>query len=109
MEFIKIGCSKMGFIRMGEDFALYMAKKTAKQSRVKKTVEPELVELGKRIRQLRIERGYSNADIFAYENNLSRTAYGQYERGANITYMSLRRLLDVFGITVQEFFAPFKK
>jgi transcriptional regulator with XRE-family HTH domain len=86
-----------------------MAKKAAKKTRIKKTVEPELVELGKRIKELRLARGYSSAEIFAYDHKLSRTSYTQCERGTNLTYMSLRRLLDIFDVSVQEFFEGFKK
>lgn len=86
-----------------------MSKKAAKRKHIKNAIEPELIELGQRIRQLRKEKGYTSAEKFAYEHNLSRTAYTKSEAGANMTYMSLRKLLDIFGVSVQEFFEGFKK
>ncbi|MEO5643825.1 MAG: helix-turn-helix transcriptional regulator [Bacteroidia bacterium] len=82
-----------------------MKNKAAKSKPIKKNIEPELKELGKRIKQLRIERGYSSAEIFAYDNGLSRTSYTKCESGANMTYISLRRLLDIFDVSVQDFFS----
>ena len=84
-------------------------KKQAKKSHgVRKNAEPELIELGKRIRELRIARGYSSAEKFALDHKLSRVSYTKCETGANMTYISLRKLLKVFGISVQEFFKPIK-
>lgn len=84
---------------------IYVMKKTAAKKRVKNNVEPELRELGRRIRQLRIDKGYSSAEKFAFDNHLSRVSYTKCETGVNMTYMSLRKLLKVFGISIQEFFS----
>lgn len=82
----------------------------AKSKPVKKHLEPELKELGQRIRQLRKEMGYSSAEKFAIDHDLSRVSYTKCETGSNMTYMSLRRVLKIFGISVTEFFNEgFKK
>ncbi|CAN5914040.1 hypothetical protein BH11BAC7_BH11BAC7_26550 [soil metagenome] len=81
-----------------------MKKKAAKGKRIKNNLEPELKELGQRIRQLRIKRGYTSAEKFALDNKLSRVSYTKSETGSNLTYISLRKLLKVFKITIQEFF-----
>lgn len=84
------------------------ATKTAK--RVKNNIEPELKELGQRIRQLRLAMGYSSAEKFAIDHKLSRVSYTKCETGANMTYMSLRRLLKIFNMSVSDFFNEgFKK
>lgn len=67
--------------------------------------DPELQKLAKRIKGLRIQKGYSNADFFAYEHNITRTQYNRYENGENIKYTSLLKLIKAFGITPKEFFA----
>lgn len=82
-----------------------MKKKTAKGKRIKKNIEPELKELGQRLRQLRIERGFTSAEKFAVEHDLSRVAYTKAETGSNLTYITLRKLLKVFKISIQEFFS----
>jgi|GEM_PF-3317994 len=76
----------------------------AKKKPVKKVDgDPELLKLGKRIRALRIERGYASAEKFALDNQLSRVHYGRWETGQkNITYKSLQTLARAFGLTVSE-------
>jgi len=64
-----------------------------------------LNQLGIRIKQLRLKSGYSNADIFAYEHGISRSQYGRYERGEDIRFSTLTRLIKAFKISLQEFFA----
>jgi len=81
-----------------------MKKQAKKGKQVKKHVEPELKELGARIRELRVAAGFSSAEKFAYANDLSRVSYTKCETGSNMTYMSLRKILKVHKITVQEFF-----
>lgn len=76
-------------------------RKTAK----KKTTATELELLGNRIKQLRKERGYSNQEIFAYDNDLNRAQYNKYERGGDIRFSSLVRLLKALDISVKDFFS----
>ena len=60
--------------------------------------------LGNRIRDLRKASGYTNQDIFAYENKIPRAQYGKWESGKNITFVSLLRLIRIFDVTLKEFF-----
>lgn len=71
----------------------------------KKKSSPEINRLADRIRQLRIARGYKSSEAFALDHQLSRTHYGRWERGANITYMNLLKLAAAFGVTLEEFFS----
>ncbi len=66
--------------------------------------EKRLLAIGKQIRQLRIEMGYSSAEIFAYEHNLNRVSYWRIEKGCNITMISLLKILDIHKISLSEFF-----
>lgn len=61
--------------------------------------------IAKRIKELRKKQGYENQEHFAWEKNLSRSLYGKYEKGANMTLDSLEKLIKAFGITVKEFFS----
>ncbi|MBK0401804.1 helix-turn-helix transcriptional regulator [Adhaeribacter sp. BT258] len=70
-----------------------------------KKEDPDLQKLAKRIRDLRIQKGYTNADYFAYEHNITRTQFNRYENGENIKFTSLMKLIKAFGITPAEFFA----
>ena len=68
--------------------------------------DQELIELGRRIRALRISKGYKSAEKFALEHNLSRVHYGRWEAGKkNITYKSLLILARAHGMTLPEFLA----
>ncbi len=60
--------------------------------------------IGAHIKTLRIQKGYTSAEIFAYEHDLNRISYWRMERGCNITMNSLLRILDIHKITLSEFF-----
>ncbi|MBZ0242222.1 MAG: helix-turn-helix domain-containing protein [Bacteroidales bacterium] len=67
--------------------------------------EAYLKMLGKRIRELRLEAGYTSHESFAYAHDFPRTQYGRYERGHNITFLNLLKLVNAFGLTLEEFFS----
>lgn len=67
--------------------------------------EEELKKLGERIKKLRIERGYTSYEYFAYEHNISRAQFGRYEQGQDLRYSSLIKIVNAFGISLQEFFS----
>ena len=62
-------------------------------------------KLGKRLRDLRIQRGYSNYDDFAYENDFSRAQVGRYENGQDMRFSSLIKMLNALNISIEEFFS----
>lgn len=78
-----------------------------KQGSVKgeNTIELQINNLGARIRQLRIKKGYSNAEFFAYDHRINRSQYGKYERGEDLRFSSLLRILEIHGLTLKEFFS----
>lgn len=65
----------------------------------------ELNKIGARLKYFRIDRGYNNYEYLAYELNMSRSQYGTYENGANITIATLIRILDHLNVTLAEFFS----
>lgn len=69
-----------------------------------KREEQFILLLGKRIRALRKAKGFTNADFFAYENDIDRSQYGKYERGMDMTFSSILRLADAFNISLKDFF-----
>ena len=60
--------------------------------------------VAEKLRKIRLERGYSGYDFFAWENQLSPRQYLNMEQGKNFTMKSLIRVLDIHGITLEEFF-----
>jgi transcriptional regulator with XRE-family HTH domain len=79
------------------------AKKIKKA--LKKVPGKELLKLGNRIRSLRMKKGYTNYEYFAFENEIPRAQYGRYENGEDLRYSSLLKVIKAFDISVQEFFS----
>jgi transcriptional regulator with XRE-family HTH domain len=71
----------------------------------KEIQEEDLKKLGERIRSLRIKKGYNNYESFAYEHDIARAQYGKYEKGENITYTSLLRVIKALDLSVKDFFS----
>jgi len=77
---------------------------TKKQPVAKSEVDPEIVKIANKIKALRIEKGYSSHETFAWDNNLNRVQYWRIENGSNITLKTLFRVLDIYKISLSEFF-----
>ena len=69
-----------------------------------KEEEKLLRSLGTRIRELRIKAGYSNQEAFAYDAEIPRAQYARYEKGVNITILSLKKILRFHKISFEDFF-----
>jgi transcriptional regulator with XRE-family HTH domain len=67
--------------------------------------EEDLKKLGERIRSLRIKKGYSNYENFAFEHDIARAQYGKYEKGEDLRYSSLMKVIRALGVTPKEFFS----
>ncbi|MEM6318445.1 MAG: helix-turn-helix transcriptional regulator [Bacteroidota bacterium] len=65
----------------------------------------QLANFGKRLKQIRKERGYSNYEHFAYQNGFNRVQYGRYENGANISLKTLCKIVKAFDMSLAEFFS----
>ena len=74
-----------------------------------KITDARLIAIGKQIKQLRLNMGYSSAEIFAYEHNLNRISYWRMEKGTNITILSLLKILDIHQISLSTFFSMIDK
>ena len=70
-----------------------------------KEINEDLKKLGNRIKALRIKAGFSNYEYFAYEHEIPRAQFGRYERGEDLRYSSLLKVIKAFDITVEEFFS----
>ncbi len=66
-----------------------------------------LKRIGARMKQLRIKAGYKSFETFAYEKGFSRAQYGKYEAGANITAITLIKILPALNVTFEEIFKGF--
>lgn len=67
--------------------------------------EAFLQKVGGKIRKLRIAKGYSNYEHFAYDHDIARAQYGKYEQGRDdLRLSSLYKVLKSLGITFEDFF-----
>lgn len=66
--------------------------------------QKQLKNLGNRLREIRIEKGYSNYEQFAFEHELPRAQYGRYERGQDLRFSSLLKVLKALDVSLEDFF-----
>ncbi len=67
-------------------------------------MDKRIEQIAKRLRELRIEKGYSSYEFFAWDHKIPRVQYFRMEKGTNFTISSLLRILDAHKITMREFF-----
>ena len=67
--------------------------------------QEQLNNLGKRLKALRKEKGYSNYEQFAFTHNISRAQISRYENGKDIRFSTLIRVLEALDVSLQEFFS----
>ncbi len=67
--------------------------------------EEVLQKLAKRIKELRIAKGYSSYEYFAYDHNISRAQYGRYEKGEDLRFSTLAKIINALGISMKDFFS----
>ncbi len=64
----------------------------------------QLENLGKRLKEVRKEQGYANYEQFAFDNELPRAQYGRYEKGSDLRFSSLLKVLKAMNISLKDFF-----
>ena len=82
-----------------------MPRKTPTKDQLKSDDQEFLVKMGKRMKELRTKKGYTSSETFAYEAGISRTMYGNYERGTDMRVTNLRKVVKALGISLDEFFS----
>ncbi|MNJ90670.1 helix-turn-helix protein [compost metagenome] len=63
-----------------------------------------LDQLADRLKHYRKLKGYSNYEHFAYDLGISRSQYGKYEKGGNIKFSTLCKILDFLDVPLKDFF-----
>ena len=64
----------------------------------------KLDQLGERLKYFRKLKGFSNYEHFAYDLGISRSQYGKYEKGGNIKFSTLCKILQFLDVPLNEFF-----
>ena len=72
--------------------------------------EKKIIELmGKKLKELRKEKGYTSYETFAFDNEINRMQYWRMEKGlSNMSIATLLRVLEVHKMSLKDFFADFK-
>lgn len=74
-------------------------------SRKAKELDKVCSKIGQKVKQLRIDAGYSSAENFAYDNGLNRVQYWRVESGtANVTINTILLILEIHKISISDFF-----
>lgn len=96
-----------GYFKAGYSFISHSMKTKEKRSAYKPDFdkEAELRNMGKRIKSIRLQKGYTSYEVFAYEHNISRAQFGRYENGEDLRYSSLVRIIRAFDMSIDEFFS----
>ena len=81
-----------------------MAKKNTKTP---KKLDTRILQIAKKLEQLRKEKGYTSYENFAIEFGISRMQYWRMEKGSNFTFESFLKILDAHQISLAEFFEDF--
>ena len=69
-----------------------------------RSVDQRFVNIANRLKKLRIQKGYSSHETFAWDHNLNRVQYWRIEKGNNITLKTLIAILDIHKISLSDFF-----
>ena len=89
-----------------------MAKSKKKSERKKATLghfshDAFLTKLSKRIKAVRIEKGFKSYELFAYDIEISRAGMSKYEAGTfdDIRMRTLLKIIDGLEMSPKEFFS----
>ncbi len=67
-------------------------------------------QIGKRLRELRLEAGITSQEALAHRAGVHRTYIGRLERGeSGVTVDMLTAILAAMSISLAEFFQPFER
>ena len=81
-----------------------LAGKMAKASTISKKSQKRIEQIAAKIKQLRLDAGYTSYEDFAHDNDMSRVQYWRMEKGVNFTINSLLEILDKHKMPLAAFF-----
>lgn len=62
-------------------------------------------KIASKLKRLRIEKGFTSYENFAYQNDLPRVQYWRMEKGTNFTIKNLLKILEIHKISLHDFFS----
>ena len=70
----------------------------------KDELDQRIIQIANKIKELRIKKGFTSHESFAWDNNINRVQYWRIEKGSNITLKTLINILDIHKISLADFF-----
>ncbi|WP_097046890.1 helix-turn-helix domain-containing protein [Flagellimonas pacifica] len=70
-----------------------------------KDYKDQHTEVGRRIKELRIEAGYTSHETFANDHSFSRRNYWRIENGGDFKFNTLLRILEIHNVSLEKFFS----
>jgi transcriptional regulator with XRE-family HTH domain len=67
----------------------------------------DVIKVSRKIKALRISRGYPTAESFTKRHGLSRSLYIRFEKGSDLRFSSLIRIIKAFDMSFADFFEDF--
>lgn len=67
--------------------------------------DKRLLKIAQKLKQMRLDKGYTSYETFAWEHEINRVQYWRIEKGSNITLTSLMKVLDIHKVSMKDFFA----
>ena len=61
-------------------------------------------KIADKIKALRIQKGYTSHENFAWDYGINRVQYWRIEKDSNITIKTLLTILDIHGVSLSDFF-----
>ena len=68
-------------------------------------IDLRIAKIANKIKELRIKKGYTSHETFAWKNELNRVQYWRIEKGSNITLKTLITILNIHDISLSDFFS----
>lgn len=96
MRFIKCGNIKCIF------FGISRSMKEPKDP-----LSSDIIKVAEKFKKLRIAKGYTSQENFAFDTGINRVQYWRVEKGSNITLNTFFKLLEIHKLTPEEFFKDF--
>lgn len=67
-------------------------------------IDSRIIKVANKLKKLRIEKGYTSYENFAFDNDLPRMRYWRMEKGTNFTFNNLLKILYIHKISLDDFF-----
>jgi transcriptional regulator with XRE-family HTH domain len=71
---------------------------------LEKNIDEKINQISKKLKEIRLAKGYTSYETFAFDNNLNRVQYWRIESGSNITLKTLLKVLEIHKISLEDFF-----